>query len=62
MKTISDLRLEIKHAKYHMNFYKIYRLGSYKASESYHSWKNRYEELKSHYSFYKLITLKARQL
>ena len=54
----SELILERKHAKYMVDFFKIHRLGSYKASETYQRWLRRYDEIKKQIK--KLSKLKTR--
>lgn len=45
----AELRLEIKHARYMVNFYNLHKLGSYRASETYHIWEKRLEGLRVEY-------------
>lgn len=42
----SELILERRHAKYMVDFYKIHRGGSYRASELYQKWLTQYNSLK----------------
>jgi hypothetical protein len=44
--TIRELILEKRHAKFMVDFYKIHRLGSYRASATYQSWLKQYNNLK----------------
>ncbi len=43
----SELILERRHAKYMVDFYKIHRLGSYRASATYQSWLAYYNDIKN---------------
>lgn len=50
----SELILERRHARFMMRFYRLHRLGSYKASATYQYWLKQYNDIKEQLSKPKL--------